>query len=112
MVATAKTDTTAHGATSAHGAPEHHDDTPERDPLAHTIPLLSLWAPMLVVVGLVIVTGYTTSDFALGGAVAALLIATYVVVYGTIRLASAPPERDGERPSERDEEQLFERDEA
>ncbi len=104
MVATAKTDTTEHRAPTVPTAPEHHGHAPERDPLAHTIPLLAMWAPMLIVVGLVILTFATTSYGALGVAVAALLITTPLVVYGTIRLASAPPERDGEEPSEREEQ--------
>lgn len=96
MVAAAGTDT------SARDAPEPHEQEPEHDPLAHTIPLLAIWVPIIVVVGLVIVAGFTTSDFALAGALVALMLATYFVVFGTVRLASAPPEQDDEDRPEAD----------
>lgn len=76
-----------------------HDGATSRDTLAHTGPLIGVLLPMLIVVGLVIVVGVTSSHVALAGALVALIIATYVVVVGAIRLASRPPqEEDDENP--------------
>ncbi len=84
----------AHRRALAHGA-----QGVERDTFAHTIPLISIWLPMLLVVGLVILAGATTSHIALGGAVVALLLATFAVVMGVVRLANLPPEQDDDEPA-------------
>lgn len=84
------------GARAQRGALAHGAEGVEKDTFAHTIPLISIWLPMLVVVGLVILAGVTTSHVALGGALVALLLATYAVVNGVVRLANLPPEQDDE----------------
>lgn len=76
-----------------------HGGAPSRDRLSHTGPLLSIWLPMMIVVGLMILVGVTSSHLALAGALVALVIATYAVVMGTVRLANRPPEEeDDENP--------------
>lgn len=82
------TETDAQGAHHASHLVE--DDKP--DIFSHTGPLIEIWLPMMIVVGLVIVVGATTSVGALIGAVVALIIATAGVVAGAIRLASVQPE--------------------
>ncbi len=83
-----------------HVAPGRHGDS-EPDTLAQTAPLIMIWLPMLLVVGLVILAGVTTSHYALAGAILALLLMTFAVVEGTVRLASLPP-ADGDEEDERE----------
>lgn len=84
---------------AARGGALAHRGGGRRDRLAHTGPLISLWLPMMIVVGLMILVGVTSSHVALAGALVALLIGIYVVVTGTVRLANRPPqEEDDEDP--------------
>lgn len=89
------TETDAHGA--HHAAHLVEDDRP--DVFSNTGPLIEIWLPMMIVVGLIIVVGATTSVGALIGAVIALLVATAGVVVGAIKLASLEPEDDAEERS-------------
>jgi len=76
----------------------HHDshtvEDDKPDLFAHTGPLIEIWLPMMIVVGLMILVGVTTSTGALIGAVAALLVATAAVVFGAVKLASVKPEEE------------------
>lgn len=63
-----------------------------RDVLAHTGPLFAVLIPMLVVVGLVILTGHTASTGVLIVAVVLLITTTYFVVTGTVKMIEMPPE--------------------
>lgn len=83
------------GPSGEHLAPHPHRSA-ERDTFAHTAPLLLIWLPMLLVVGLVILAGATTSHLALAGAIVGLLLTTFAVVNGTVHLANLPPEDDEE----------------
>lgn len=86
----AATETDAPGA--HHAAHLVEDDKP--DLFSNTGPLIEIWLPMMIVVGLMIVVGVTTSVGALIGAVVALFVATAGVVVGAIKLASVQPEDD------------------
>jgi hypothetical protein len=83
-------------------ADEHGDGRRRRDTLARTGPLLALLIPIFLVYGLATLSGYTTDTGVLIIAVIALLLATFAVILGVIKLASVPPEdedEEGDEPS-------------
>lgn len=72
--------------THAHGA------AGQRDSLARTGPLLVLLAGMLLVYGLAVLSGATTSTGTLIVALVLLVVVTYGVVMGTVKLIDLPPD--------------------
>lgn len=72
--------------THAGGAAAH------RDTLARTGPLFLLLAGVLIVYGLAVLSGATTSTGALIAALVLLVAVTYGVVIGTVKLIDLPPE--------------------
>lgn len=77
----------------------HHRTAVRRDTLAQTGPLFAVLFPMLLVYGLAVLTGWTSSTGALIGALVLLIVATYGVVAGTVHMINLPPE-DGEEEQE------------
>jgi hypothetical protein len=68
----------------------------QRDTLARTGPLLVCLIAVLVVYGLAVLTGATTSTGVLIVAIVLLFLVTYGVVAGTVHMIKQPPE-DGEQ---------------
>lgn len=77
----------------------HHERAARRDSLARTGPLFAVLLPMLLVYGLAVLAGWTTSTGALIGALVLLVVVTYGVVAGTVHMINLPPE-DGEEQQE------------
>ncbi len=73
----------------------HHGTVARRDTLAHTGPLFVLLSAVLLVYGLAVLTGATTSTGTLIVALVLLVLVTYGVVLGTVRMIELPPE-DGD----------------
>lgn len=69
-----------------------------RDTFARTGPLFALLFPMLLVYGLAVASGATTDTGVLIGALVLLVIVTYGVVVGTVRMIDLPP--DDEEPQD------------
>lgn len=84
------------GETASESVAVGHHDTPKRETLARTGPLLVLLPPILIVFGLAALAGFTASTGVLIGALVALLIATTIVVGGVLKLASQMPEDEDE----------------
>lgn len=76
-----------------------HRGALRRDTLAQTGPLFAVLFPMLLVYGLAVLTGWTSSTGALIGALVLLFVVTYGVVVGTVHMINLPPD-DGEEPDE------------
>lgn len=70
----------------------HHRAPARRDTLARTGPLFALLFPMLLVYGLAVLTGATSSMGALIPALILLVVVTYGVVMGTVKMIDLPPE--------------------
>lgn len=66
-----------------------------RETLARTGPLLVCLIAVLIVYGLAVLTGATTSTGVLIVAIVLLFLVTYGVVVGTVHMIKQPPE-DGE----------------
>lgn len=79
----ASSETEPHGHTRASG---------RRDTLARTGPLFALLFPMLLVYGLAVLTGATSSLGVLIPALVLLVVVTYGVVAGTVKMIDMPPE--------------------
>lgn len=73
-----------------------HRGAARRDTLARTGPLLVVLIAVLIVYGLAVLTGATTSTGVLIVAIVLLFIVTYGVVLGTVHMIKQPPE-DGEQ---------------
>jgi hypothetical protein len=69
-----------------------------RDTFARTGPLFALLFPMLLVYGLAVASGATTDVGVLIGALVLLVVVTYGVVAGTVRMIDLPP--DDEEPQD------------
>lgn len=70
----------------------HQHAAPRRDTLARTGPLFALLFPMLLVYGLAVLTGATSSIGILIPALVLLVLVTYGVVVGTVKMIDLPPE--------------------
>jgi hypothetical protein len=70
----------------------HQPAAPRRDALARTGPLFALLFPMLLVYGLAVLTGATSSIGVLIPALILLVLVTYGVVAGTVKMIDLPPE--------------------
>lgn len=70
----------------------HHGAPARRDTLARTGPLFALLFPMLLVYGLAVLTGATSSISALIPALILLVLVTYAVVMGTVKMIDLPPD--------------------
>ncbi len=70
----------------------HQHAAPRRDSLARTGPLFALLFPMLLVYGLAVLTGATSSIGVLIPALILLVLVTYGVVAGTVKMIDLPPD--------------------
>lgn len=70
----------------------HQHATARRDTLARTGPLFALLFAMLLVYGLAVLTGATSSLGALIPALILLVVVTYAVVMGTVKMIDLPPD--------------------
>ena len=69
-----------------------HSAAARRDTLARTGPLFALLFPMLLVYGLAVLSGATSSIGVLIPALILLVIVTYGVVAGTVKMIDLPPD--------------------
>jgi uncharacterized membrane protein len=76
----------------------HHGASVKRDSLARTAPLFALLFVVLLVYGLAVLTGATTNHGVLIIALVLLVVATYGVVAGTVKMIELPPEDGDEEP--------------
>lgn len=70
----------------------HEPAAQRRDTLARTGPLFALLFPMLLVYGLAVLTGATSSIGVLIPALVLLILVTYGVVAGTVKMIDMPPD--------------------